>query len=94
MLPKLLLLIGVLAILASWAVRVTLFAKAASDRTFRDMTEDTFATTFSDLLFLQLYRQRSEIDPRFGSLVSAYFWLNVSAFVLIVAGGLALWIAA
>ena len=94
MLPKLLLLIGVIAVLASWAVRVALFAKAASDRTFRDMTEDTFATTFSDLLFLQLYRQRSEIDPRFSSLVSAYFWLNVSAFVFIMAGVLGLWIAA
>ena len=94
MLPKLLFLTGVFAILASWAVRVALFAKAASDRTFRDLTEGTFATTFSDLLFLQLYRQRSEIDPRFSGLVSAYFWLNISAFVLVVAGGLALWIAA
>ena len=94
MFPKLLLLIGVLAILASWPVRVALFAKAASDRTFRDLTENTFATTFSDLLFLQLYRKKSGIDPRFSSLVSAYFWLNVSAFVFIVAGGLGLWIAA
>jgi len=94
MLPAILLSIGVFAILASWGVRVRLFANASSDKTFADLAEDTFATTFNDLLFIQLYRHRSEIDPQFHTLVVIYFWLHVVAFVFIVAGSLNFWLAA
>ena len=88
MVPEILLSIGVLAILASWGVRFRLFATASSDKTFADLSEDTFATTFTDLLFIQLYRHRSEIDPQFRTMVVTYFWLHVVAFVFIVAGSL------
>ena len=94
MLSKILLLIGVLAMFASWYVRVRLFAKAEADHTFRDLTEDTFVTTFRDLLFIQLYRRRAAIDSQFRGLIAAYFWLTIAAAVLLLAGGVHYWAAA
>jgi hypothetical protein len=94
MIPEILLAIGALAVLASWVVRFRLFATASSDKAFADLSEDTFVTTFTDLLFIQLYRHRPEIDPQFHTMIATYFWLHVVAFVFIVAGSLNFWLAA
>ena len=89
-----LLLLAVLSLLASWYVRIRIFAVADSDPVAAELLGDTFVTTLRDLLFIQLYRRRLEIDQQFRPKIVTYFWLSVTAGILIVAGVLSYWLAA
>jgi len=94
MLAEILLVTAVIALFASWYVRIRIFAAAPSDRVIADMTEDTFATSFQDLLFIQLHRSRSQVDAQFRPLILAFFWLNIVAGACMAAAALAFWLAA
>lgn len=94
MFSKVLLALAVLALFASWYVRIRIYAVADSDRVAAELLEDTFPSTFQDLLFIQLYRRRFEIDEKFRSKIVAYFYLSVAAGMLMVAGGLSHWLGA
>jgi hypothetical protein len=88
-----LLLLGVLVLFASWYVRIRIFAVADADVVAAELLGDTFVTT-QDLLFIHLYRRRFQIHQQFRPKIVAYFWLSVSAGILLLAGSLSYWLAA
>ena len=81
-------------IIASYVVRVCIFNAAQHDEVAAPYLDDTFPTTFSDFLWLHLYRHRDRIDQRHRYKIVIYFWLTVLGAVLLLAAVLAHWLAA
>jgi hypothetical protein len=88
------LVIGAAALIAACAIRVWLYVAIDFDRVATPLLEDTFVTTFSDLLWIHLYRARDRIDPRYKPRIIAYFWLTVAATVLLSVGSVTHWLTA
>jgi len=78
---------GIVALLMAYAVRVRIFMVMDEDETAAPLLDDTFVTTFSDLLWILLYRRKHRIDPRYHRLVSMYFWLTIAAIALLIGAG-------
>ena len=84
--------IGLGALLAACFIRMRIFYPLKLDHTASPLLEGTFVTTFSDFLWISLYRARDRIGQEFRPKIVAYFWLTSSTVVLWVAAGSAYWL--
>lgn len=73
-----------LSLLGSWVARIRLFNRHSRDPVIQELTSETFATSFEDLLAFSLLRVRSRVPANARGTVSAFLVFYFSAFVLII----------
>lgn len=77
-LAPVLFLIGVVLLASGWIIRMRMFYSLKDDPVAEPLLEGTFITTFTDFLWLHLYRARDRIDGQYRSKIAAYFWLTLA----------------
>lgn len=82
---ELMLMIGVVSMLASWGFRIRLFTKFGSDPVISELTHGTFATTFTDLLSIKLFRARADLPKESKATIFWFISLHwiAAAFLLL-----------
>jgi hypothetical protein len=83
---ELLLLLGVLAMIASWVFRIRLFTRYGEDRKISELTQGTYATTFVDFLTIKLFRARADLPNEAKVTIFCFIALHWAAFLLMVSG--------
>ena len=84
---------GLAVIVVAWGIRLQIFYSLKLDPVAATHVEGTFPTTFSDFLWLFLYRDREKINPQLRTRICSYFWLMVTGTALLLLGFLILMVS-